>query len=188
MTATETENTQARFKVKYESEIVPALMKQFNYKSKMQAPKIEKITVNIGIGEYVQTPKILDKVINDITTITGQKPIVTKAKKSIASFRLRQGMPNGVKVTLRGKRMYEFFDKLITLNLPRIRDFRGLSARSFDGRGNYTFGLKEQLIFPEIVYDNVDKIRGLEITVVTTANTDEEARALLTSFGFPFKK
>ncbi|MFN4151652.1 MAG: 50S ribosomal protein L5, partial [Candidatus Sericytochromatia bacterium] len=143
---------------------------------------------NIGIGEYVQTPKILDKVINDITTITGQKPIVTKAKKSIASFRLRQGMPNGVKVTLRGKRMYEFFDKLVTLNLPRIRDFRGLSTRSFDGRGNYTFGLKEQLIFPEIVYDNVDKIRGLEITVVTTANTDEEARALLTSFGFPFKK
>lgn len=181
-------NGQARLKVRYESELLDGLVKQFGYKNKMQAPKLEKISVNIGIGEYVQTPKILDSVIRDISTITGQKPIVVKAKKSIATFRLRAGMPNGVKVTLRGKRMYDFLDKLITLNLPRIRDFRGLSPKSFDGRGNYTFGLKEQLIFPEIEYDNVDKIRGLEITIVTTAKTDEEGRALLTSFGFPFKK
>jgi len=189
-TNVDVENKQApaRFKVRYESDIIPALVTQFGYKNKLEAPKLEKITVNIGIGEYVSTPKILDNVIRDVSTITGQKPVVVKAKKSIATFRLRQGMPNGVKVTLRGKRMYEFFDKLISLNFPRIRDFRGLSSRSFDGRGNYTFGLKEQLIFPEIEYDNVDKIRGLEITIVTTAKTDEEGRALLTHFGFPFKK
>jgi len=178
----------ARLKVRYNSDVLPALVKQFGYKNKLQAPKLEKIIVNIGIGEYVSTPKILDNVLRDISTITGQKPIVVKAKKSIATFRLRQGMPNGVKVTLRNRRMFEFFDKLISLNLPRIRDFRGLSPRSFDGRGNYTFGLKEQLIFPEIEYDNVDKIRGMEITIVTTAKTDEEGRALLTHFGFPFKK
>jgi len=178
----------ARLKTKYENDVRPALVKQFGYKNKLEAPKLEKIVVNIGIGEYVQTPKILDNVIRDIGTITGQKPVVVKAKKSIATFRLRAGMPNGVKVTLRNRRMYEFFDKLISLNLPRIRDFRGLDTRSFDGRGNYTFGLKEQLIFPEIEYDNVDKIRGLEITIVTTATTDEEGRALLTTFGFPFKK
>ncbi len=184
----ETENAVARLKTRYESELSQGLMTQLGYKNKMEVPKLEKISVNIGIGEYVSTPKILDNVIRDITTITGQKPVVVKAKKSIATFRLRQGMPNGVKVTIRGKRMYEFLDKLITLNLPRIRDFRGLSPKSFDGRGNYTFGLKEQLIFPEIEYDSVDKIRGLEITIVTTAKTDDEGRALLNSFGFPFKK
>jgi len=178
----------ARLKVRYDSEIVPSLMKQFGYKNKMEVPKLEKISVNIGIGEYVSTPKILDNVIRDIATITGQRPVVIKAKKSIATFRLRQGMPNGVKVTLRGKRMYEFFDKLISLNLPRIRDFRGLSTRSFDGRGNYSLGLKEQLIFPEIEYDSVDKIRGMEISIVTSAQTDEEGRALLANMGFPFKK
>lgn len=182
------EQTVARLRARYDSELSPALMTQFGYKNKFQVPKLDKISVNIGIGEYVQTPKVLDAVIRDVSTITGQKPIVIKAKKSIASFRLREGMPNGVKVTLRGKRMYEFLDKLISLNLPRIRDFRGLSSKSFDGRGNYTFGLKEQLIFPEISYDNVDKIRGLEITIVTTAKTDEEGKALLDSFGFPFKK
>ncbi|MFN8575820.1 MAG: 50S ribosomal protein L5 [Candidatus Sericytochromatia bacterium] len=182
------EQTVPRLRSRYDNELSPALMKQFSYKNKFQVPKLEKISVNIGIGEYVQTPKVLDSVIRDISTITGQKPIVIKAKKSIAGFRLRQGMPNGVKVTLRGKRMYEFLDKLISLNLPRIRDFRGLSSKSFDGRGNYTFGLKEQLIFPEINYDNIDKIRGLEITIVTTAKTDEEGKALLDSFGFPFKK
>lgn len=182
------ESTVPRLKLKYESHVLPALMKQFGYKNKLEAPKLEKIIVNIGIGEYVQNPKILDNVVRDIATITGQKPVVIKARKSIATFRLRAGMANGVKVTLRNKRMFEFFDKLITLNLPRIRDFRGLSTRSFDGRGNYTLGLKEQLIFPEIEYDHVDKIRGLEITIVTTAKTDEEARGLLTHFGFPFRK
>ncbi len=182
------ENTQPRLKAKYNSDVVPALMKEFGYKNKLEVPKVEKIIVNIGIGEYVQNPKILDAVIRDMSTITGQKPIVVKSKKSIATFRLRAGMPNGIKVTLRNKRMFEFFDKLITLNLPRIRDFRGLSSKSFDGRGNYTFGLKEQLIFPEVEYDNIDKIRGLEITIVTTAKTDEEGRALLTNFGFPFQK
>lgn len=182
------EQTVSRLRSRYDEELSPALMKQFGYKNKFQVPKLEKISVNIGIGEYVQTPKVLDAVVRDISTITGQKPIIIKAKKSIAGFRLRQGMPNGVKVTLRGKRMYEFLDKLISLNLPRIRDFRGLSSKSFDGRGNYTFGLKEQLIFPEINYDNIDKIRGLEITIVTTAKTDEEGKALLDSFGFPFKK
>jgi len=187
-TNVEIANERPRIKARYDEELVPALMKQFGYKNKLEVPKIEKIIVNIGIGEYVQNPKILDAVQRDIASITGQKPIVVKAKKSIATFRLRQGMPNGVKVTLRNRRMYEFFDKLITLNLPRIRDFRGLSSRSFDGRGNYTFGLKEQLIFPEINYDSIDKIRGMEITVVTTAKTDEEGRALLTIFGFPFRK
>lgn len=188
MSTADTESTKPRFKVKYESEVTDALVKQFNYKNKMQVPKLDKICVNIGIGEYVQTPKILDAVVRDITTITAQKPIVVKSKKSIATFKLRKGMPNGVKVTLRGKRMYEFFDKLVSLNLPRIRDFRGVSPKAFDGRGNYTLGLKEQLIFPEIEYDKLDKIRGLEITIVTTAKTDEEGKALLTSFGFPFSK
>jgi len=185
---TKTTNEQSRLRVRYDNETVPALMTQFGYKNKMQVPKLEKISINIGIGEYVQTPKILDNVIRDLSTISGQKPVVVKAKKSIATFRLRQGMPNGVKVTLRGKRMYDFFDKLVSLNLPRIRDFRGLSTRAFDGRGNYTLGLKEQLIFPEIEYDNIDKIRGLEISIVTSAKTDEEGRALLTNMGFPFKK
>lgn len=188
MSTTDTEKVQPRFKLKYKNEVVPALVKEFNYKNEMQVPKLEKICVNIGIGEYVQTPKILDIVIRDIMTITGQKPVVVKSKKSIATFKLRKGMPNGVKVTLRGDRMYEFFDKLVSLNLPRIRDFRGVSTKAFDGRGNYTLGLKEQLIFPEIEYDKLDKIRGLEITIVTTANTDDEGRGLLKSFGFPFSK
>lgn len=184
----EATNGQARLRARFDSEMVPALMQQFGYKNKMEVPRLEKISVNIGIGEYVSTPKILDNVVRDLGTITGQRPVVVKAKKSIATFRLRQGMPNGVKVTLRGKRMYDFLDKLISLNLPRIRDFRGLSTRAFDGRGNYTLGLKEQLIFPEIEYDNVDKIRGLEISIVTSAKSDEEGRALLTIMGFPFKK
>lgn len=188
MSTADAESTKPRLKIKYESEVTDALVKQFNYKNKMQVPKLDKICVNIGIGEYVQTPKILDAVVRDITTITAQKPVVVKSKKSIATFKLRKGMPNGVKVTLRGKRMYEFFDKLVSLNLPRIRDFRGVSPKAFDGRGNYTLGLKEQLIFPEIEYDKLDKIRGMEITIVTTAKTDEEGRALLTSFGFPFSK
>jgi large subunit ribosomal protein L5 len=184
----ETDKEKARLRTRYDNDIVPALMKQFGYKNKLEVPKLEKISVNIGIGEYVQTPKILDNVIRDMATITGQKPVVIKAKKSIATFRLRAGMPNGIKVTLRGKRMYEFFDKLVSLNLPRIRDFRGLSTRAFDGRGNYSLGLKEQLIFPEIEYDNVDKIRGMEISIVTSAKTDEEGRALLENMGFPFRK
>ncbi|GIW21921.1 MAG: 50S ribosomal protein L5 [Candidatus Sericytochromatia bacterium] len=182
------EKTIPRLKDKYENVVIPALMKDFNYKNKMQVPKIEKIVVNIGIGEYVQNTKILENVLRDISLITGQKPIVTKAKKSIAGFKLRAGMPNGVKVTLRASRMYEFLDKLITLNLPRIRDFRGISPRGFDGKGNFSLGLKEQLIFPEIDYDKIDKIRGLQISIVTTAKTDKEAKALLTYIGFPFKK
>ena len=178
----------SRLKVKYENQVIPALMQQFSYGNKMEVPKLEKIVINIGIGEYVQNQKILDAVQRDIISMAGQKPVVMKAKKSIATFRLRAGMPNGVKVTLRGRRMFDFFDKLVSLNLPRIRDFRGLSSKSFDGRGNYTFGLKEQLIFPEIEYDNIDKIRGLEISIITTAKSDEEGKALLTHFGFPFKK
>jgi len=188
MAANTKEKESARLKVKYNSDTVSSLMKEFNYKNRMQVPRLEKVVVNIGLGEYIQSPKSLEAVQRDLTTITGQKPIVMKAKKSIAGFRLREGMPNGVKVTLRGERMFHFLDKLISLNLPRIRDFRGLSPKSFDGRGNYTFGLKEQLIFPEIEYDKIDKIRGLEITVVTTANTDEEGRKLLEYLGFPFKK
>lgn len=187
-TVKETEQKTARLKSKYEQDVVPALMKDFNYKNKMQVPRLEKVVVNIGLGEYIQAPKSLEAVQRDITTITGQKPVVMKAKKSIAGFRLREGMPNGVKVTLRNKRMYHFLDKLISLNLPRIRDFRGLSPKSFDGRGNYTLGIKEQLIFPEIEYDKIDKIRGLEISVVTTAETDDEGRKLLEYLGFPFKK
>lgn len=178
----------SRLKVKYESQVIPALMKQFSYGNKMEVPKLDKIVINIGIGEYVQNQKVLDAVQRDIVTITGQKPVVMKAKKSIATFRLRAGMPNGVKVTLRNRRMYDFFDKLVSLNLPRIRDFRGLSSKAFDGRGNYTLGLKEQLIFPEIEYDNIDKIRGLEISIITTAKSDEEGKALLSNLGFPFKK
>jgi large subunit ribosomal protein L5 len=177
-----------RLKEKYTKSVIPQLMKEFSYSNVMQVPKIEKVVVNVGIGEYVQNPKILEHVIRDISNITGQKPIVTKAKRSIAGFKLRQGMPNGIKVTLRGNRMYEFLDKLITLNLPRIRDFRGVSPRGFDGRGNFSLGLKEQLIFPEIDYDKIDKIRGLQITIITTAKTDKEGKALLTCIGFPFRK
>ncbi|MBH9787758.1 50S ribosomal protein L5, partial [Clostridioides difficile] len=156
---------------------------KFGYKSVMQLPKVEKIVINMGVGDAVQNSKALDAAVEELTIITGQKPVVTKAKKSIAGFRLREGMPIGAKVTLRGERMYEFLDKLISISLPRVRDFRGVSKKAFDGRGNYTLGVKEQLIFPEIDYDKVSKVRGMDIVIVTTANSDEEARELLTQFG-----
>lgn len=178
----------SRLKEKYVSEISPALMGKFGYKSIMQVPKVEKIVVNMGVGDAVQNTKALDAAVEELTIITGQKPVVTKAKKSIAGFRLREGMPIGAKVTLRGERMYEFLDKLISISLPRVRDFRGVSKKAFDGRGNYTLGVKEQLIFPEIDYDKVSKVRGMDIVIVTTANSDEEARELLTQFGMPFQK
>ena len=177
-----------RLKEKFNNEISSELVKKFNYSSVMEVPKIEKIVVNMGIGDAVQNSKVLDSAVEELQSITGQKPLVTKAKKSIATFRLREGMPIGAKVTLRGERMYEFFDKLISVSLPRVRDFRGISKKAFDGRGNYTLGVKEQLIFPEIDYDKVSKVRGMDIVIVTTANTDEEARELLTQFGMPFQK
>ncbi|PWW19305.1 LSU ribosomal protein L5P [Cytobacillus oceanisediminis] len=177
-----------RLKEKQVKEITPALMGKFNYKSVMQVPKLDKIVINMGVGDAVQNAKALDKAVEELTLITGQKPVITRAKKSIAGFRLREGMPIGAKVTLRGERMYEFFDKLVSVSLPRVRDFRGISKKSFDGRGNYTLGVKEQLIFPEIDYDKVSKVRGMDIVIVTTANTDEEARELLTQFGMPFQK
>jgi len=177
-----------RLKEKYEKELTPALTSKFNYKSVMQVPKIEKIVINMGVGDAVQNAKVLDNAVEELTLITGQKPVVTRAKNSIAGFRLREGMPIGCKVTLRGERMYEFLDKLISVSLPRVRDFRGISKKSFDGRGNYTLGVREQLIFPEIDYDKVSKVRGMDIVIVTTANTDEEARELLTLFGMPFQK
>ncbi|OQM45332.1 50S ribosomal protein L5 [Anoxybacillus sp. UARK-01] len=177
-----------RLKEKYVKEVIPALMSKFNYKSVMQVPKIEKIVINMGVGDAVQNAKALDNAVEELALISGQKPVVTRAKKSIAGFRLREGMPIGAKVTLRGERMYEFFDKLISVSLPRVRDFRGVSKKSFDGRGNYTLGIKEQLIFPEIDYDKVNKVRGMDIVIVTTANTDEEARELLTLLGMPFQK
>ena len=178
----------ARLKERYDETIKQELVNKFNYSSVMQAPKIEKIVVNIGVGDAVQNAKVLDTAVEELAQITGQKPIITKAKKSIATFRLREGMPIGAKVTLRGERMYEFLDKLISVSLPRVRDFRGISKKAFDGRGNYTLGVKEQLIFPEIDYDKVSKVRGMDIVIVTTANTDEEARELLTQFGMPFQK
>ncbi|PKR83126.1 50S ribosomal protein L5 [Heyndrickxia camelliae] len=177
-----------RLKEKYEKELTPALTSKFNYKSVMQVPKIEKIVINMGVGDAVQNAKVLDNAVEELTLITGQKPVITRAKNSIAGFRLREGMPIGCKVTLRGERMYEFLDKLISVSLPRVRDFRGISKKSFDGRGNYTLGVREQLIFPEIDYDKVSKVRGMDIVIVTTANTDEEARELLTLFGMPFQK
>lgn len=177
-----------RLKEKYVKEITPALVSKFNYKSVMQVPKVEKIVINMGVGDAVANAKALDNAVEELTTITGQKPVITRAKKSIAGFRLREGMPIGAKVTLRGVRMYEFLDKLISVSLPRVRDFRGISKKAFDGRGNYTLGVKEQLIFPEIDYDKVSKVRGMDIVIVTTANTDEEARELLTQFGMPFQK
>jgi large subunit ribosomal protein L5 len=172
----------------YNNEIVDAMMKKFNYKNVMEVPKIEKVVINMGVGEAKENSKIMDAAINDLTIISGQKPLPIKAKKSVAAFKLREGMTIGTKVTLRGKRMYEFIDRLINLALPRVRDFRGVNANSFDGRGNYALGIKEQLIFPEISYDKIDKIRGMDIIFVTTAKTDEEARELLTLFGMPFKK
>lgn len=177
-----------RLKEKFNNEISAELVKKFNYSSVMEVPKIEKIVVNMGIGDAVQNSKVLDSAVEELQAITGQKPLVTKAKKSIATFRLREGMPIGAKVTLRGEQMYEFFDKLVSVSLPRVRDFRGVSKKSFDGRGNYTLGVKEQLIFPEIDYDKVSKVRGMDIVIVTTAKTDEEARELLTQFGMPFQK
>jgi large subunit ribosomal protein L5 len=173
-------------KDKYMSEVVPALMQKFGYKNVMQIPKVEKIVINMGVGEAVGNPKVLDSAVSDLTMIAGQKPVVTRAKKSIAAFKIRQGMPIGTKVTLRGERMYHFLDKLFNVALPRVRDFRGVSPKAFDGRGNYTLGVKEQLIFPEIEYDKVDKIRGMDIIIVTTAETDEEARELLKLMGMPF--
>lgn len=177
-----------RLKDKFVKEITPALMSKFNYKSVMQVPKIDKIVINMGVGDAVQNAKALDSAVEELALISGQKPLITRAKNSIAGFRLREGMPIGAKVTLRGERMYEFFDKLVSVSLPRVRDFRGISKKSFDGRGNYTLGVKEQLIFPEIDYDKVSKVRGMDIVIVTTANTDEEARELLTQFGMPFQK
>lgn len=172
----------------YKDEIVDAMMKKFDYNNKMQVPKIEKIVINMGVGEAKENAKAMDSAVKDLTIISGQKPLVTKAKKSVANFKVREGMSIGTKVTLRGKRMYEFLDRLVNLSLPRVRDFRGVNPNSFDGRGNYAMGIKEQLIFPEIEYDKVDKIRGMDIIIVTTANTDEEARELLTQFGMPFQK
>lgn len=177
-----------RLKEKYVKEVTPALMEKFSYSSVMQTPKVEKIVINMGVGDAVSNSKNLDKAVEELTLISGQKPIITKAKKSIAGFRLREGMPIGCKVTLRGERMYDFLDKLVTVSLPRVRDFHGVSKKAFDGRGNYTLGIKEQLIFPEVDYDLVDKVRGMDIVIVTTANTDEEARELLAQLGMPFQK
>lgn len=179
--------SQALLKEHYDKTVVPHMKEAFNYKNVMQVPRLEKVIVNIGLGEYVQNPKSLEAATSDLQAITGQKPALARAKKSIANFRLRAGMPIGLKVTLRGERMFHFMEKLMQLALPRIRDFRGVSEKAFDGRGNYTIGLKEQLIFPEINYDKVDKIRGMNVTIVTTANTDDEARVLLKQLGMPFK-
>ncbi len=178
----------SRLRDTYESDIKVAMIKKFGYKNVMQVPKLEKIVLNMGVGEARENAKILESAVKDMTEISGQKPVITKAKKSVANFKLREGMPIGCKVTLRGERMYEFADRLINLALPRVRDFRGVSADSFDGRGNYALGIKEQIIFPEIEYDKVDKVRGMDVIFVTTAKTDEEARELLRLFGMPFKK
>lgn len=176
----------SRMKEKYNDEVAKGLMEKFGYNNVMEIPKIEKVVINMGVGEAVSNPKILDVAVNDMMTIAGQKPVVTRAKKSIAAFKIREGMPIGAKVTLRGERMYQFLDKLLNIALPRVRDFRGVSPKSFDGRGNYTMGIKEQLIFPEIEYDKIDKIRGMDIIIVTTAKTDEEAHELLKLMGMPF--
>ncbi|KRN76121.1 50S ribosomal protein L5 [Weissella minor] len=178
----------SRLKEKYISEVTPSLVEKFDYSSIMQTPKIEKIVLNMGVGDAVSNSKNLDEAVAELELIAGQKPVITRAKKSIAGFRLREGMAIGTKVTLRGERMYDFLDKLINVSLPRVRDFRGVSPKAFDGRGNYTLGIREQLIFPEIDYDAVNRVRGLDIVVVTTANTDEEARELLTQMGMPFSK
>ena len=177
----------ARLRDYYIREVVPSLVKEFNYKNRMQVPKLEKIVVNMGVGEAIQNIKALESAVADLTMIVGQKPVITKAKKSIATFKLRQGMSIGCRVTLRGDRMYEFFDRLVNVALPRVRDFRGISPKSFDGRGNFAVGLKEQIIFPEIDYDKIDKIRGMNIVIATTAKTDEEARQLLRFMGLPFR-
>ena len=172
----------------YKNSIAPALMTKFSYKSVMQIPKLEKIVINVGAGEAKENSKVIDAILRDLSLITGQKAVPCRAKKSVANFKLREGMPIGCKVTLRGERMYEFFDKLVSISLPRVRDFRGINPNAFDGRGNYTLGVKEQLIFPEINFDKVKKVRGMDIVIVTTAATDEEGRALLTLMGMPFRK
>ena len=177
-----------RLQERYQSEIMPAMQTKFNYTSVMECPKISKIVLNIGAGDAVANPKVLDDAVAELMQITGQKPVITKAKKSIANFKLREDMPIGCKVTLRGVRMYDFFDKLVTIALPRVRDFRGVNPKGFDGRGNYTLGIKEQLIFPEINYDKVNKVRGMDIVIVTTANSDQEAFELLKQLGMPFRK
>ncbi|MBI2914516.1 MAG: 50S ribosomal protein L5 [Firmicutes bacterium] len=177
----------ARLKQRYFGEVVPGLVKRFGYKSVMQVPRLTKVVVNMGVGEAVTDAKAMDAALGDMATITGQKPVVTRAKRSIAAFKIRTGMPIGCKVTLRGDRMYQFLDKLVNVGLPRIRDFRGVSSRAFDGRGNFSLGLKEQLVFPEVNYDKIDKVRGLDITISTTAKTDEEGYELLRSLGMPFR-
>jgi large subunit ribosomal protein L5 len=178
----------ARMKDYYNSTVAPALMKKFGYKSVMQIPKLDKIVINVGAGEARENAKVIDAIMNDLAAITGQKPVICRAKKSVANFKLREGMPIGVKVTLRNENMYEFLDKFFNVSLPRVRDFRGINPNSFDGRGNYSTGIKEQLIFPEIEYDKIDKVRGMDINFITTANTDEEAKELLTLMGAPFAK
>ena len=177
----------ARLKDRYQNEIAPALQQKFSYTNVMQIPKVDKIVINMGVGEAVQNSKAIDSAVADLMKLSGQKPVVTKAKKSIAAFKLREGMPIGCKVTLRGQRMYEFMDRLLNVALPRVRDFRGVSGKAFDGRGNYTLGIKEQLIFPEMEYDKIDKLRGMDVVFVTTAKTDEEARELLRGFGMPYR-
>ena len=178
----------SRLKEKYQQEVVPGLQKEFNYKNPMQVPGVHKVVVNIGLGEVIQNAKAMDAAVADLATITGQRPVITRAKRSVAAFKLREGMQIGCMVTLRGDRMYQFLDKLMNVALPRLRDFQGVSAEAFDGRGNYTLGLREQLVFPEIDYDKVDKVRGMEVSIVTTARTDEEGRQLLKLMGMPFKK
>jgi large subunit ribosomal protein L5 len=178
----------SRLKEFYRADVVDAMMKKFSYKNKLAVPKLEKIVINMGLGEAKENPKVIENAVSDLTIISGQKPVVTKAKKSVAAFKVRTGMTIGCKVTLRGEKMYNFADRLINISLPRVRDFRGVSPDSFDGRGNYTLGIKEQIMFPEIQYDKIDKIRGMDIVIVTTAATDEEARELLTLMGMPFRK
>ena len=179
---------EARMKTKYREEVVPALTKQYGYSNVMQVPRLEKIVVNRGAGDAAQEAKLMDSYVAELATITGQKPVVTRAKRSVAAFKLREGMPIGCKVTIRGNRMYEFYDRLVSLTLPRVRDFRGISPKGFDGRGNFNLGLEEQIIFPEVDYDKVERVKGLTITIVTTARTDEEGQALLGGMGFPFSE
>ena len=176
-----------RLRKKYKDEIIPQLMKDFSFKNIMQVPKLERVVVNMGLGEAVQNAKLIESAVQELTAITGRKPIVTRAKKSIATFKLREGMPIGVMVTLRGEQMYDFVDRLVSIALPRTRDFKGISPKAFDGRGNYTLGIREQIVFPEINYDKIDRIKGMNVTFVTTAETDEQGRALLKSFGMPFR-
>lgn len=178
----------SRLKEKYQQEVVPALKNEFNYGNPMQVPTVKKVVVNIGLGEVIQNPKALDAAVGDLAAITGQRPVITRAKRSVAAFKLREGMQIGAMVTLRGERMYQFLDKLMNVALPRLRDFQGVSAEAFDGRGNYTLGLREQLVFPEIDYDKIDKVRGMEVSIVTSARSDEEGRELLKLMGMPFKK